>query len=110
MSNPDPPSPPRPPPEDFRQKPPSVPGSAGGTAGEGPGDKSGFLSRCVSILLIVFGVGLAGPGFCYYSSTHIAVDFTSPLIFVAGVLLIVGGSIWLSEIGRARRARRRRQG
>jgi hypothetical protein len=36
------------------------------------------------------------------------VDLTGPLIFMAGLLMIAGGTVWLSEIGRARRARRRR--
>ena len=107
MSDPDPPSPPRPPPEDLRQKPLAGLGFGGGTPGEEPGNRSGFLSRCASVVLIVFGGVLAGPGTCYLASASVTVDLRAPLIFVAGLLMIAGGSIWLSEIGRARR---RRQG
>jgi hypothetical protein len=108
MSDPCPPSPPQPPSEDFRRKPPAGPGSASGTAGEEPGDRSGFLSRCASVLLIVFGGVLAGPGACYYALAYTTVDLTGPLIFMAGLAMIAGGIVWLSETGRARRARRRR--
>src|SRR4051812_34105089 len=99
----DPPPLPRPPLEDVRRTPPAGPGSAG----VAPGDRSGFVSRCASIVLIVCGSALAGPGTCYLALTRIKVDFTGPLMFMAGLLMIAGGSVWLSEIGRARRRRRR---
>jgi predicted phage tail protein len=84
--------------------------SPGGTPSKDPGNWSGFLSGVASVLLILFGVALAGPGVCYLALTRTTVDATVPLIFMAGLSMIAGGIVWLSESRRARRARRRRQG
>lgn len=106
MSNPDPPTPSDPRLEDVRRKPRADPGS-GGTPSKEPGNGSGFLSRCASVLLILFGVVLAGPGVCYMALTRTKVDAFVPLLFMVGLTMVAGGIVWLSETGRARRARRR---
>jgi predicted phage tail protein len=75
-----------------------------------PPQRSGFLSRCASVLLIVFGAVLAGPGVCYLALARTKADLFVPLLLMLGLTMVAGGIVWLSEIGRARRARRRRQG
>jgi hypothetical protein len=95
---------------DFHGKPRADPGSGDDTPSRESRHGSGFVSRFASVLLILFGVALAGPGVCYMGLMRTKVDASVPLIFMAGLSMIAGGAIWLSEIVRARRARHRRQG
>ena len=104
MSDPDHPPPSGPTLDDVRRKPRAAPDPEDDT----PQRRFGFLSGFVSVLLILFGVVLAGPGVCYMALTRTKVDAFVPLLFMLGLTMVAGGIVWLSEIGRARRARGRR--
>jgi hypothetical protein len=96
MSNPDPPPPSDPKSSDFRR----VPRPAPDAGDDAPPQHSDFLSICGSVLTILFGVLLL-PGICSFYP-----NLTSSVIAIAavvGLAMIVGGIVWATRSGGARR-------
>src|SRR5262249_4516707 len=84
--------------EDFRREPHAAPDPADDT----PPRRSGFLSGCLSAMMIFFGVLLLLPGICFAYIAPGRATGAVALATVVGLAMIVGGIVWLTQAVRER--------